>query len=70
MPDISVVTPVMASADDVLPAIVFSGRHRRYDRTYVYLDTPGGGAGPPAEREAARRDEDARSGKAPDRRPA
>jgi N-methylhydantoinase B len=36
---------VMASSNDVLPAIVFSGRHRRYARTYVYLETLGGGAG-------------------------
>src|SRR5438045_3362483 len=33
---------VMASSNDVLPAIVFSGRHQR---TYVYLETLGGGAG-------------------------
>ena len=36
---------VMASSNDVLPAIVFSGRHRRSGRTYVYLETLGGGAG-------------------------
>jgi N-methylhydantoinase B len=36
---------VMASSNDVLPAIVFSGRHRRHKRTYVYLETLGGGAG-------------------------
>jgi N-methylhydantoinase B len=36
---------VMASSNDVLPAIVFSGRHRRHRRTYVYLETLGGGAG-------------------------
>jgi N-methylhydantoinase B len=36
---------VMASSNDVLPAIVFSGRHRRHERTYVYLETLGGGAG-------------------------
>ncbi|HYU14023.1 MAG TPA: hydantoinase B/oxoprolinase family protein [Stellaceae bacterium] len=36
---------VMASSNDVLPAIVFSGRHRRHQRTYVYLETLGGGAG-------------------------
>jgi N-methylhydantoinase B len=36
---------VMASSNDVLPAIVFSGRHRRHNRTYVYLETLGGGAG-------------------------
>jgi N-methylhydantoinase B len=36
---------VMASSNDVLPAIVFSGRHRRSERTYVYLETLGGGAG-------------------------
>jgi N-methylhydantoinase B len=36
---------VMASSNDVLPAIVFSGRHRRHARTYVYLETLGGGAG-------------------------
>jgi N-methylhydantoinase B len=36
---------VMASSNDVLPAIVFSGRHRRSRRTYVYLETLGGGAG-------------------------
>lgn len=35
----------MASSNDVLPAIVFSGRHRRHKRTYVYLETLGGGAG-------------------------
>ena len=35
----------MASSNDVLPAIVFSGRHRRSGRTYVYLETLGGGAG-------------------------
>ena len=33
---------VMASSNDVLPAIVFSGRHRRGGRTYVYLETLGG----------------------------
>src|ERR1051326_7197104 len=36
---------VMASSNDVLPAIVFSGKHRRSSRTYVYLETLGGGAG-------------------------
>lgn len=36
---------VMASSNDVLPAIVFSGRHRRHKRTYVYLETLGGGVG-------------------------
>lgn len=36
---------VMASSNDVLPAIVFSGRHRRHKRTFVYLETLGGGAG-------------------------
>ncbi|MBV9584420.1 MAG: hydantoinase B/oxoprolinase family protein [Alphaproteobacteria bacterium] len=36
---------VMASSNDVLPAIVFSGKHRRSGRTYVYLETLGGGAG-------------------------
>jgi N-methylhydantoinase B len=36
---------VMASSNDVLPAIVFSGQHRRHKRTYVYLETLGGGAG-------------------------
>lgn len=36
---------VMASSNDVLPAIVFSGHHRRHQRTYVYLETLGGGAG-------------------------
>jgi N-methylhydantoinase B len=36
---------VMASSNDVLPAIVFSGKHRRNERTYVYLETLGGGAG-------------------------
>src|ERR1700730_10456581 len=36
---------VMASSNDVLPAIVFSGRRRRSGRTYVYLETLGGGAG-------------------------
>jgi N-methylhydantoinase B len=36
---------VMASSNDVLPAIVFSGQHRRHQRTYVYLETLGGGAG-------------------------
>jgi len=36
---------VMASSNDVLPAIVFSGRHRRHKRTYVYLETLGGGTG-------------------------
>lgn len=36
---------VMASSNDVLPAIVFSGRHRRSGRVYVYLETLGGGAG-------------------------
>src|SRR5437763_2499419 len=36
---------VMASSNDVLPAIVFSGNHRRHKRTYVYLETLGGGAG-------------------------
>jgi N-methylhydantoinase B len=36
---------VMASSNDVLPAIVFSGKHRRNGRTYVYLETLGGGAG-------------------------
>jgi N-methylhydantoinase B len=35
----------MASSNDVLPAIVFSGRHRRHKRTYVHLETLGGGAG-------------------------
>src|SRR5215472_6140665 len=30
---------VMASSNDVLPAIVFSGKHRRSGRTYVYLET-------------------------------
>jgi N-methylhydantoinase B len=36
---------VLASSNDVLPAIVFSGKHRRNGRTYVYLETLGGGAG-------------------------
>jgi N-methylhydantoinase B len=36
---------VMASSNDVLPAIVFSGQHRRSRRTYVYLETLGGGVG-------------------------
>jgi N-methylhydantoinase B len=36
---------VMASGNDALPAIVFSGRHRRNGRTYVYLETLGGGGG-------------------------
>src|SRR5262249_40694779 len=36
---------VMASSNDVLPAIVFSGKHRRSGRAYVYLETLGGGAG-------------------------
>jgi N-methylhydantoinase B len=44
---------VMASSNDVLPAIVFSGRHRRHKRTYVYLETLGGGAGARLDRDGA-----------------
>lgn len=42
---------VMASAVDVIPAMVFSGALTRRNGTYVYLETIGGGCG-------ARRDED------------
>ncbi len=36
---------VLASFNDVLPAMVFSGQLARRDATYVYLETLGGGGG-------------------------
>lgn len=36
---------VFASFNDVLPAMVFSGKANHRDATYVYLETIGGGAG-------------------------
>lgn len=36
---------IYASSNDVLPAVVFSGRHSKRAGMYVYLETLGGGAG-------------------------
>ncbi|HVL76765.1 MAG TPA: hydantoinase B/oxoprolinase family protein [Noviherbaspirillum sp.] len=36
---------VLASGNDLLPGIVFSGRQKRRDGTYVYMETVGGGSG-------------------------
>lgn len=35
----------MASSQDVVPVIIFSGQRRRNDGTFVYLESMGGGAG-------------------------
>jgi N-methylhydantoinase B len=35
----------MASSQDIVPCIVFSGERRRLDGSFVYLETMGGGAG-------------------------
>ncbi|MBN9442826.1 hydantoinase B/oxoprolinase family protein [Bosea sp. (in: a-proteobacteria)] len=35
----------MASSQDVVPVIIFSGQRRRDDGTFVYLESMGGGAG-------------------------
>jgi N-methylhydantoinase B len=35
----------MASSQDVVPAIIFSGERRRRDGTFVYVETMGGGIG-------------------------